>query len=194
MRDLESTIRHWDEVAEREDERGQKIFAADHRQLAEWLRELKTYRLGKVSWKSPKAILPKDEKPVIVVNDDGLYAIAYLCRNEDWADEWRIMYCPYDSDIWEDGECGKIEAWAELPDVPSFPAFSLDRDKGRCNWCSNLEDRHLRIEYYWIDEEGNTASYVGKSNQVATGIARFCPCCGRKIEEVKADENHNIHL
>ena len=61
--------------------------------------------------------------------------------------------------------------------------------EGYCNWCSNLKDRHLRIEYYWIDDEGNTASYVGKTNQVATGIARFCPCCGRFIEmEVNADE------
>ncbi len=60
--------------------------------------------------------------------------------------------------------------------------------EGYCNWCSNLKDRHLRIEYYWIDDEGNTASYVGKTNQVATGIARFCPCCGRFIErEVNAD-------
>ena len=61
--------------------------------------------------------------------------------------------------------------------------------EGRCNWCSNLKNRHLRIEYYWIDDEGNTASYVGKTNQVATGIARFCPCCGRFIErEVNADD------
>ena len=62
--------------------------------------------------------------------------------------------------------------------------------EGRCNWCSNLKNRHLRIEYYWIDDKGNTASYVGKTNQVATGIARFCPCCGRFIErEVNADGN-----
>lgn len=68
-------------------------------------------------------------------------------------------------------------------------AYKENRE-GICNWCSNLKDRHLRIEYYWIDDEGCTASYVGKTHQVATGIARFCPCCGRFIEkEVKADDS-----
>ena len=73
--------------------------------------------------------------------------------------------------------------------LKELKAYKANRE-GYCNWCSNLKDRHLRIEYYWIDDEGNTASYVGKTNQVATGIARFCPCCGRFIEmEVNADDN-----
>lgn len=72
--------------------------------------------------------------------------------------------------------------------LKELKAYKANRE-GYCNWCSNLKDRHLRIEYYWIDDEGNTASYVGKTNQVATGIARFCPCCGRFIErKVNADD------
>lgn len=81
---------------------------------------------GSSVWHSPKAMLPKDDKPVLVVNEDGKYAIAYLCRDKtgDWIDEWRIMYSPYDNDVWEDGEHGEIRSWCALPCVPSFPAFS----------------------------------------------------------------------
>lgn len=62
------------------------------------------------------------------------------------------------------------------------------RPKGECNWCANLEDRHLRIEYYWIDDDGNTASFTGKDTHViATGIARFCPCCGRPLTDMRGD-------
>lgn len=76
--------------------------------------------------------------------------------------------------------------------LKELKVYKANRE-GYCSWCSNLKDRHLRIEYYWIDDEGNTASYVGKTNQVATGIARFCPCCGRFIEmEVNADERRQL--
>lgn len=90
------------------------------------------------------------------------------------------------SDAFEGGDANEFRQLAEW--LRELKAYKANRE-GYCSWCSNLKDRHLRIEYYWIDDEGNTASYVGKTNQVATGIARFCPCCGRFIEmEVNADE------
>ena len=58
----------------------------------------------------------------------------------------------------------------------------LDSGNGECKWCKNIEDRHLRIEYYWIDDEGNTASF-SQPHHIATGIANYCPNCGRKLKD-----------
>lgn len=72
----------------------------------------------------------------------------------------------------------------DLPSVmPKQMAIdAIGRDKGRCNWCSNISKRHFRIEYYWIDDDGNAASFNTKNGrEVATGIAKFCPSCGRKL-------------
>ena len=53
-----------------------------------------------------------------------------------------------------------------------------ERKKGECVWC----DSPYRIEYYWIDREGCTASFQDEErHMVATGIAKFCPNCGREL-------------
>ena len=54
---------------------------------------------------------------------------------------------------------------------------SVQPKRGKCKWCERLKERNLRIEYYWIDQEGCTASF-SEPHIVATGIANFCPNCG----------------
>ena len=54
----------------------------------------------------------------------------------------------------------------------------LERKKEKCVWC----DSPFRIEYYWIDREGCTASFQDEERHlVATGIANYCPNCGADL-------------
>ena len=66
----------------------------------------------------------------------------------------------------------------------------LDSGNGECKWCKNIEDRHLRIEYYWIDDEGNTASF-SQPHHIATGIANYCPNCGRKLKDQEESDGNS---
>ena len=59
-----------------------------------------------------------------------------------------------------------------------LPSAQPERKSKKCVWC----DSPYRIEYYWIDEEGCTASFQDEERHiVATGIANFCPNCGADI-------------
>ena len=56
---------------------------------------------------------------------------------------------------------------------------AISRPAGRCVWC----DSSYRIEYYWIDRDGNTASFQDENRHIiATGVAKYCPNCGAKME------------
>ena len=66
--------------------------------------------------------------------------------------------------------------------INGVPSAQPEQRTGKCMWCERLKERNLRIEYYWIDEEGCTASF-SEPHIVATGIAKFCPNCGAMMEE-----------
>ena len=71
-------------------------------------------------------------------------------------------------------------------EIKDLPPITPKQRTGKCMWCERLKERNLRIEYYWIDEEGCTASF-SEPHIVATGIAKFCPNCGAKITEGDAE-------
>lgn len=114
---------------------------------------------GSSVWHSPQAMLPKDDSPVLVVNDDGKYAVAYLCRDKsgDWIDEWRIMYCPYDSDVWDSEEHGHIRAWCTLPSVPTFSAESVIHPYGWISVNDRLpnKDEYIASNGLFLVSDGN---------------------------------------
>ena len=82
-----------------------------------------------------------------------------------------VMEC-YDND-----ELFEVYEW-KLNELPP-----IQPKRGKCKWCERLKERNLRIEYYWIDKEGCTASF-SEPHVVATGIANFCPNCGADMREV----------
>ena len=67
-------------------------------------------------WHKVEDKLPAFNKKVLVKTDDDKYAIAFIKDNskENWPDEWRNMYSPYDDDAWEKDAYGKIIEWKEL--------------------------------------------------------------------------------
>lgn len=76
----------------------------------------------------------------------------------------------------EIGCIAKDELWDEV--FATIDHFIEDA-KSRCVWCNSP----YRIEYYWIDRDGNTASFQDEDRHlVATGIAKYCPNCGSKLE------------
>ena len=99
---LDEAIRHCEEVA---DGCSGTECKADHRQLAEWLKELKERRSSKNERKSFRVI------DILTGEEADTYEIAL---NEDWAKD--LMYCDMEGfAIEEDGslilidECGKYE-------------------------------------------------------------------------------------
>lgn len=121
-------------------------------------------------WVSEKARKPKYEEPVLVVNYDGLYAIAIWHKDKggNWSDCWMIMCGPYDSGIWIDDEHGTIKAWCELPNIPTFAPFSVEQEP-----CEDAVSREaifddLENNWDWETIDGITATTVLK--QVMTDI------------------------
>ena len=65
-------------------------------------------------WVSVKDRLPDTCRMVLVCNDDRKIAVAqYVGDDGYWP--WKIAYCPYDVDVWDDSENGPVMAWMELP-------------------------------------------------------------------------------
>ena len=51
--------------------------------------------------------------------------------------------------------------------------------KDNCGWCRIKG--YERIEFYPIDDDGHA---LAKDHTVVSGIAKYCPMCGRKLEDV----------
>ena len=111
MLDLESAIKHCEEVADGMTEQGKCAECAnEHRQLAEWLIELKKLR-EQTRWIPTSERLPKNP---------GRY-LTYIVNKHDTNYRY-IMTCEYvESDLWcwfPDDECASdnVIAWMPLPE------------------------------------------------------------------------------
>lgn len=73
-----------------------------------------------VRWIPVSERLPEPMTEVLVCNGDGEMGTAFIKTAEWYPDvnipEWRIKYCMYDDDCWDEEEEGKIIAWMPLPD------------------------------------------------------------------------------
>ena len=98
---------------------------------------------------------------------------------EQHLDEWCADCKEYDK---EKHSCPRWDRVIRQTLADAQPAQRTEK----CMWCERLKERNLRIEYYWIDQEGCTASF-SEPHIVATGIAKFCPNCGAKITEGDAE-------
>jgi len=70
-------------------------------------------------WIPVTARFPEEKTDVLVCNDDGKMGVAFI-EMVEWlpnyiSPEWRIKYCLYDSDSWDQDENGEITAWMPLP-------------------------------------------------------------------------------
>lgn len=130
---IDKAIRHSEEVAKRyermEDSHDDKLreeclqCAADHRQLAEWLTELKELKVAGVQpidrWISVKDRLPED---------DGKYMVWYkgeldICEFDVESQTFGYTYDDYDEMYshlvcWDDGMDKDITHWMPLPEPP----------------------------------------------------------------------------
>lgn len=75
---------------------------------------------GEQKWIPVTAGFPEEKTDVLVCNDDGKMGVAFI-EMVEWlpnyiSPEWRIKYCLYDSDSWDQDENGEITAWMELPE------------------------------------------------------------------------------
>ena len=95
------------------------------------------------------------------------------------------LICPY-TEKQRHTMCGSCLLGTAFDVLEATPPVTPKQRTGKCKWCERLKERNLRIEYYWIDQEGCTASF-SEPHIVATGIAKFCPNCGAKITEGDAE-------
>ena len=62
---------------------------------------------------------------VVVCNDDGKCVVAqYVGYQADSLTPWRIAYTMYDTDIYDEKECGPVRFWMPLPSPPVNKMFT----------------------------------------------------------------------
>ena len=76
-------------------------------------------------WYRVEEELPDLLQFVVVCNDDGKCVVAqYVGYQADSLTPWRIAYTMYDTDIYDEKECGPVRFWMPLPSPPVNKMFT----------------------------------------------------------------------
>ena len=126
---------------------------------------------------------------------ESAYAHGYTAAESEYRDKLRKCEDAVSRDLaiekicqdWCYGRCTKEDTGEKYCDgcddvdiIKSLPSVTPKPRTEKCVWCGSP----FRIEYYWIDKQGCTASFQDEErHMVATGIAKYCPNCGRKMQE-----------
>lgn len=70
-------------------------------------------------WHRVEEEMPDLLQFVVVCNDEGKCVVAqYVGYQTDSLTPWRIAYTMYDTDIYDEKECGPVRYWMPLPEPP----------------------------------------------------------------------------
>lgn len=76
-------------------------------------------------WHRVEDGLPDLLQFVVVCNDEGKCVVAqYVGYQTDSLTPWRIAYTMYDTDIYDEKECGPVRYWMPLPSPPVNKMFT----------------------------------------------------------------------
>ena len=74
-------------------------------------------------WHRVEEEMPDLLQFVVVCNDDGKCVVAqYVGYQTDSLTPWRIAYTMYDTDIYDETECGPVRYWMPVPEPPKEDA------------------------------------------------------------------------
>ena len=76
-------------------------------------------------WHRVEEEMPDLLQFVVVCNDEGKCVVAqYVGYQTDSLTPWRIAYTMYDTDIYDEKECGPVRFWMPLPSPPVNKMFT----------------------------------------------------------------------
>lgn len=90
---------------------------------------------------------------VVVCNDDGKCVVAqYVGYQTDSPESWRIAYTMYDTDIYDEKECGPVRYWMPIEPPEWIKDVDDPPELDPCYECGGYGDD------YHIDEDGELVS------------------------------------
>ena len=130
---LEEAIKHAEEVANANERLCETVHPAmqlsdygkcaeEHRQLAEWLKELKQLR-EQTSWIPVTKRLPNDYDRYLITTDDGMVEIVNYGYTNDRPNE--IAFYQWDDEEWQ---CWKPDVTAWMPRPKAYKAESEGKE------------------------------------------------------------------